>query len=312
VIIFIGEKIKMLKTLSMITSNAEQHTLSIIRDSWNFFDRIIIVDGEYKEKNYKEFPKNDKLQIIDRPWNDNYHDAYMAHLNLLNEGDWCLIVDSDEYPGKLLKENLDFVIERSDNGNNYDLVALPVVDHLDGEALWEENEVPQTYKEGMWTKHILIRKGKDPIKLHAFGSHVIPLGKKMTYYPLPYHHYKTTVAFISTELRQWILCPEGQLVSPLDALIFKNAIKRANILSSNDFMDKIKEGKLSPELEILSIKNRDKRRPNGGLHPWAQLYCNYFLFQDNGKNPPDNKYTWEGIKKEIEIWKKRNKTYKNF
>ena len=335
----------MSKVLSMITLAAENYTIDIIKDTWNYFDKIIVVDGDYERGSQKYideintsyscdyyYPKKEitdanysmwkwysdhtakdtKLWVVYRPWNDNYAEAYMTHLNLLNEGDWVLIVDSDEFPGELLKKNIDLIIENSADGENYDIVMLPVVDFVDDKPLWKEEDVPHEYISGMWTKHILLRKGKDPIQLRYFGSHVIPVGSKYTYYPFPYHHKKKWESFIDNEIYQWVLCPEGQLVSTIDAAIFKTAINRAGIKSMADMKSAVLNGTLSPEIEILSVKNRDKRRDDGSLHPWAQLYCSYYLLHDNGKYPPDEKYTLEGIRKEIIEWKTKNHTYKNY
>lgn len=342
-----------MKYLNMITSNCENNTIDIIKSSWDCFDKFAIVDGnldwwennnpylnlleeKYKEQdlhshhsklyenkeewiikiNIEEVNKNEsKLVVINRPWNDNYADAYMAHLNLLKEGDWVLIVDSDEYPGELLKQNLDLIIEKSNNGENYDIVMLPVVDWLEDEQLWKENEVPQEYINGMWTKHILLRKGKPPIQLRHFGSHVIPIGTKYMYFPFPYHHHRTLNSFIENEVFQMVLCPSGQMINPVEASLFQNAINRANITTFHEMKNAIYQGQLSAELETLAIKYQGKKRLDGSFHPFSQMYFAYFLLHGpkNGiKIPEDNRYTLQEVYEEIREWKIENKTYKNY
>lgn len=339
----------MRKVLSMITSGAENYTLDIIKDSWDHFDKIIVVEGNLTEmvkkarfniyfeiasrlskhplpictektiaciirngeEIYYQVYNYGKLSIVDRPWNDNYAEAYQAHLNLLEEGDWVLIVDSDEFPGELLKLNLDKIIEDSNNGENFDIVHLPVVDYLDDVALWGENEVPQTYKNGMWTKQILLRKGKEPIQLKYFGSHVIPIGTKYAYYPYPYLHKKKWTDFFHNEVFQMVLCPEGQMVNPFDAINFKKGLEFANIKTMADMRNAIKNGTLGDYLENLITKNRHRYRNEHKkeLHPFRQLYCLYYLYTDNGKNSPENDVTLEDIKNDIYFWKKNFGTY---
>ena len=321
-----------MKRLGMITMAHHRQTLDIISKSYDAFDEIVIIDGKLtKEIGVDYFSKLDlynvvhekinglntyksgKLVVVDRPWDDNFFAAYQAHLDLANEGDWILILDSDEYPSLLLIQNFDKIIKDSNDGQYYNIVMLPVVDFLDEEQLWEDTHVPQQFITGMWTKHILLRKGKEQVKLHHFGSHVIPLGTKYTYVPYPYYHWKYSCEFISNEIWQMFLHPEGQRLSPLECARFKNACKIAGITSSLQFMHDIESGSLGPIFERLMVEYKEKFVGSGNdLHPLSQLGAYYWFFTKPDRTPP-----WEHPNKQwyldyVKSWKKANLTYKKY
>ena len=349
----------MQKVMGMITMNAHAYTLDIIKHSWDAFDRFVIIDGNLSEEVVKKYrdlqfelfkeridpnaqdnimgdfgvvkvdnndwsERRNKLLVVNRSWNNNFAGAYQTYLDCTEEGDWILMMDSDEFPSQLLMDNLDKIIEDSDNGRNFDIAMLPVVDFLDGEKLWNDDEVPQTYQPGMWVKYIFVRRGKNPIQLVYSGTsesncHAIAQGTKYAYYCYPYYHKKNTLDFVKNELWEMFLTPEGQRLSNLECARFVQACKIMKINSSQEFMQRIEEGTIGPILEKMAIEYREKMiGEQGDLHPLCQLFCYYFLVCDNGRSPNmvDSRVK-EWNNKEwyfnyIQNWKKRNLTYRKY
>ncbi len=322
----------------------EKHTLDIIQKSWNYFDYFNIVDGNLNEdfvKTFDDYVRSmdkfseeqcdvitdrdlhgnriyhiSKLNLIDRKWDDNFVRQYLTALNYSEKGDWLLHLDSDEFPSQILLDNLENIIHESGDGMSYDIVTLPVVDFLNEEKLWEDAEVPQTYKQGMWTKHILIKRWDNTIKLHYAGDeerncHAIPLGKKYVYKPYPYYHFRTTEDFVKNELWEMFLTPEGQRLSPVECARFKTGCKVEGIKTSREFMQKIQKGIIGPILEKIAFEYRDKFiGPNNDLHPFCQLYAYYYCFCNNDKENPDPKFDKQFYTTYVEKWKRSNPTYR--
>lgn len=328
----------MKKTLSMLTMKGHQQTMDIISHSWDAFDRIILVDGnfhfndsgsqiysdyigqdsiiEYDEYN-NQIIKGKKLWVVDRPWNDNFSEGYQTSLDLLEEGEWNFICDSDEYPSPMLMENLDNIISESDNGNKYDIAVFPVVDFLDGKRLWEDHEVPQTYINGMWVKSIYVRKGKEKIKLQYAGDeikncHAIAVGTNYKYFNFPYYHKKKTEDFVKNELWEMFLTPEGQRLNPIECARFRRAIKMDKIETSQEFMERLENGNIGPLLKKLAVEYREQFiGPNNDLHPLNQMFVFLYLVNKND-TPPSGSHDLEWYYTYIRNWKKSNLTYKNF
>lgn len=331
----------MTKFLNMITMNCEKVTAKNIEIGWNFFDRFIIVDGNMRHNNkvldtyidvVEKIEKRkpyvtvnydqekdiiiygiSKLTVVDRAWDDNFPDAYWTHLDMIKEGDWALILDSDEMPSELLLSNLDKIIEKSNNGFNYDLVRLPSLDVLDGEPLWTYEDIPQKYHEGMWTKNILIRKPKYRVNLYYFGGHVIPLGEKYTYYPFPYLHIKNVYDLICDDMWQAVLCPEGQRLTKLESARFRQALAAANIRGIADFKEKMNKGEIGPLMEKLAYEYRKSTfEGSHELHPFCKLYYQYYFLSQHGKPPPDDTCTLDWCVNYIREMKKTHLPYKKF
>jgi len=311
---------------------AENYTMDIIAKSWESFDRFNIVEGAFTDPSVyfgeDEYTKKqvagldvyigyeDKLWVIDSPWNDSLAHQYSILYNMSEEGDWILCLDSDEYASQLLMDNLDNIIKKSINGTMYDIVLLPVVDFLDGQPLWTDFEVPQIYEQGQWVKHIFVRKGKNAIQLDCAESdgktnHAIAKGTKYTYYPYPYYHKKNAEDFVRNEIWQMYLTPEGQRLDPIECARFKNAMKMSHISSSHHFTDKIDQGDLNPVMEKMICEYKERFVGTGkDLHPMTQTYISYFHMSDNGKIDPDAIHDKEWYLNYVRQWKRNNLTYK--
>jgi len=290
----------MRKYLNIITENAASNTLKIINDFQDLFDYFIVVDSEYNKDNYKSCVGKKSI-IIDYKWRNDFQSAYDKQFSILANGDWAFVIDDDEYLSIKLINEFENIIKDSQFGRTYDSVIFPVIEYFNGNPIQDENNLPSFYNPNIESRCFLIRKKYNPIKTINFGYRVIPKGDKYIYYSYPIYHYKTTEDYIDYEFYHWVIYPNVSFLDP-EIKRFKQLLSEQFIVTISDLRNRIITGRLNKDLENLIYEYRDRRKDDGALHPLAQLYTSYYLLHC-GKEAPDNKYTLESIKKEIENWK---------
>lgn len=198
----------MASSLNIIVTDDYDRLKRVVGVSREYFDRIVVVNGNPDDEQTISFLEDMDCEIIDRPWDDNFDGAYHAHLDEMNVGDTVLIMDSDEVPShellKGVKSLTPWNIEE-------DMVLIPNILHINDVPTARYQDIPQEYSQGMFTKPVLFRY--DNNKTHARGAHVSVIGSKFTYRPWPYYHLKTAESFVENDVYHMFLDPANQGLS---------------------------------------------------------------------------------------------------
>lgn len=219
-------------TLNIITHNELHNIKPLVGKCREYFDRIIVVDGGSTDGTVEYLQAMD-CTVVNRPWDDNYGDSYQAHMDECSEGDWILIMDSDEIPSRPLLLELRNIVARSEDGQKYSMVHLPDILHIDGVPTKKWADIPNAYGPGIFTKPILFRYNYN--RLQVSGAHVSVMADGPSIYvPLPYYHMKTAKSFVVNDVLHAFLEPENQGYTKQEADRFKDLLKRMEIENTSD------------------------------------------------------------------------------
>lgn len=139
----------------------------------NVVDEIHIQSDDFTEEDIEELKDIDKrINVHIEKWKDDFSD-YKNRCYSHATTEWCVICDADEIPTKELADNLKDIIEKSNIGNNYDMVAFDVIDvttiddkivstnrNKGGKTLLHWN-IPSIYTGRL---HVWIKEGYYPFK----------------------------------------------------------------------------------------------------------------------------------------------------
>jgi len=90
----------------------------------NSVDKVIVVIGVKEEESIKYLKSlGDKVLAVYNPWPGDFYEQFNVYLPYVSGG-WVLICDDDEVPSPELLTSLPSLIQGSNYGQNYDVVAF--------------------------------------------------------------------------------------------------------------------------------------------------------------------------------------------
>jgi glycosyltransferase involved in cell wall biosynthesis/2-polyprenyl-3-methyl-5-hydroxy-6-metoxy-1,4-benzoquinol methylase len=91
-------------SVSMITMNEEQNIARAL-SSCSFADEIVVVDGGSSDRTLNILRANDKVLLIQRPWDNHFGKQRQASLDNCS-GDWVIRLDADEAFSMVVEQNI--------------------------------------------------------------------------------------------------------------------------------------------------------------------------------------------------------------
>jgi len=181
------------------------------------FDYSVVVDGNLTESAKAFYSGIPNLRVVDSPWKGRHVDQYYKRNSVVEDGDWILALDDDEFPSENLMSvvsNIDKVISQLPQLN---IVYIPSLTYLAVDSsnnFWRVQESPSQEDYLRRSKRIFYRKSsKHNYFIHSpCGMHVTPTQVDSIYSPSPkmieapigdhrcfFYHMKTIESFIYNE-----------------------------------------------------------------------------------------------------------------
>ena len=280
-------------------------------NQFNKFKKVVVVDGDLTEEAKEYYKQFSNVEVVDSPWNDSYVKQYRTWLERIEEGQWAVYYDDDEFSGAALMNFLETNDWKKDP--NY-LYYIPCVLHLteDGKKYYAAENPPTKEFKGQWTKSIIIKKHKS--LTHNFqGSHVImyhsdfEINQKKKYLPLDYIHAKTLESFVWNDSLQALLLPEAQHYTPANANKFR--MFASCYKTTKEFKESIKKGTWPPTLKKFAWEHRHEYG-----NPISRLAWVYYILEGHPMPHDDIFMTWQNVKKYVlsptcmEVYNKNKET----
>ena len=236
-----------------------------------YVDIIRICDG-VRRRETKHICKEYDAEYYYRKWDDNFSAQDNVLFSKANEDEWILNMDSDEFPSKILLQNLEKLADQGE----YNCVRIPSITVLDEiPECTIEDRIQQTKdKRDIFRKDWFLKFTKG---IHSTGSphrgFIHPTGWIYHDTGYPYYHLKTTDDFIFNDCIHAFINPEGQGYTDEEANEFRNykCIKRLKL--STQVIPMLQKGEVSQDFIDFMWKHKDKNRP---ISRWFWVY--YFIF----------------------------------
>lgn len=266
----------------MNKDNWLERQLSLIRP---YVDIARVCDGA-RLSNTRQVCRKYDTEYYYRKWDDNYSAQDNKLLRDANDGEWILIMDSDEFPSEELLSNLRNLAKQGEY-EGFDCVRIPSILVLDSIPDYTVEDTIRLTKE----RRPLFRKDwffKYTTEIYAKGSpHRLfchPNGWNYYNTGYPYYHIKTTNDFILNDCIHSFINPEGQdfTLEQGNELHTCNCIKQLKL--STELIPLLQKGDITSDLMDFMWKYKDEDAP---ISRWFWSY--YFLFH-NDKLPTDFDY----------------------
>ncbi len=267
--------------ITMSKDNLLEEQLSLVRP---YVDIARVCDGAGLNSTRQICREND-TEYYYRKWDDCYSAQDNKLLRYANDGEWILVMDSDEFPSEELLSNLRNLAEQGEL-EGFNCVKIPSILVLDGIPDYTIEDTIRLTKE----ERPLFRKDcffKFIKGIYSTGSphRCFHHPDKWNYYNTgyPYYHIKSTDEFIFNDCIHAFINPEEQGYSETEIKEFISC-------------ECIKKMKLSTEVLPMMAwsvpddfvrfmwKYKDADRP---ISRW--FWCYYFLFHKE-KLPKDFDY----------------------
>jgi hypothetical protein len=175
------------------------------------FDYSVVVDGNLTPEASAFYATIPNLKVIDSPWTGAQLPQYYARENVVDEGDWILALDDDEFPSEGLMNLVDQIDKINEKVN---IAYIPSLTYLcvdKSNNFWRVQESPSQEDWLRRSKRILYKKIKDrnyyissPCGMHVTPtitdqsrtrSDETPVGHPQAFF----FHIKTVESFIWNE-----------------------------------------------------------------------------------------------------------------
>lgn len=217
----------------------------------NKVDYVVVVDGNLTEKAKEFYRTIPNIVLIDSPWTGRHVDQYYARNSAVNNGDWILAMDDDEFPSPRLLE----VAHHIKNYNNYNIFYTPSMTYLaiDGSNnFYRIQEYPDSSDFIARSKRILYKKTNtnyfisSPCGMHVTPTHVannklveMPAGSPDAFF----YHMKTVESFILNECIYSVSNtihesgPQARLLTKEQEVEFDRLIKKYKLANIKHFIE---------------------------------------------------------------------------
>jgi len=193
-----------------------------------YFDVCRVCLGEHDEE-MMATARQHNAEVHVREWDDNYSAQDNVLLRLCRNGDWVMIMDSDEVPSKALLENLRDLIHYAET-NGYNMISMPSLLSVDGWFEYSLEVFLNKQRRGEikpFRKYWLFRYATS---VRSYGkTHRLVSGAsrwQVFNQPYPYYHFKTSNGFIIMDCLHAAANPKGHTYTYEQALELRAALPK--------------------------------------------------------------------------------------
>lgn len=177
------------------------------------FDYTVVVDGNLTEEAKKFYETIPSLHVVDSPWKGRHETQYYARNSAIEDGDWVLALDDDEYPSEGLIELVQKINYISPEINIAYIPSLTYLAVDNTNNFWRVQEPPSKEDFLRRSKRILYKKSSNnnyficsPCGMHVTPTQVVVNNGRLEQSERPvgdprcfFYHMKTLESFIYNE-----------------------------------------------------------------------------------------------------------------
>lgn len=259
----------------------------------NYFDRIIIVDGQWTqeaEDYYKAFPN---VFVIFNLWKDSLLEQIELIVDQLEDDDWFFMLDDDEIVTERLGSALEKIFSAGPLKDITDLIIPRITYIRDRDDLFYPADVDYDpnlvdITDPKFGRRCLCKKEGIKFLSSSGGHHVVPThdDPKIAMLPLAHLHIKAPEQYVIADCLKSMLDPINERFTPLQAESYSALLKENGIDSYKSYTDSVVNGTWSEDLKKWAIINRFSDSPASRPFMW------YFLIEHPEENP-DKLFTKE-------------------
>ena len=270
------------------------------------FDYTVVVDGNITESSLKFYKTIPNLRLINSPWKGSHLPQYWARNSAVDEGDWLLALDDDEFPSSKLVTVAAYL---ANNDNPLNIFYTPSLTYLGVDStdnFWRIQDYPTKEDAGRRSKRILYKKSvatnyfiSSPCGMHVTPTHVsngalaeLSAIDNEAYF----YHMKTIESFILNECIYNVSNPRhesgpsARQMSEREEIQFESLVYKYNLKDVKHFIQITKDHQWPDEFRDFVYKFKD-------LHGLAMCKFYYLYEYVSNRNFTDTKLLMDCISK---------------